>query len=217
MSRTRFAILIGSILFPLLQASGVAAAPPPSGTISCDNHSSVTVGTIVPPLPAQAPSTRLSKERVDAIVNGCDLSGVSGGKTTILEGFLSLRATLPPGSSCATEYTPSTETSHVMLRGATVKITWRGETFDAGGRRHSVRVGSSIAKIASTTVVETPMYAIDMVSEPIGAGAFAGQVIRLELGLYNLGELVTECTSPTGSVSQIELDPIAVNVAPAGP
>src|SRR5215471_7249250 len=89
MSRTGFAILIGSILFPLLQVSGVAAAPPPSGTIACDNHSSVTVGTIVPPLPAQTPSTRLSKERVDGIVNGCDLSGVSGGKTTILEGFLS--------------------------------------------------------------------------------------------------------------------------------
>jgi hypothetical protein len=217
MSRTGFAILIGSILFPLLQVPGVAAAPPPSGTISCDNHSSVTVGTIVPPLPAQTPSTRVSTERLDGIVNGCDLSGVTGGKTTILEGFVSLRATLPPGSSCATEYTPSTETSHVVLRSATVKITWHGEIVDAGGRRHSVRIGSSFAKIASTAVVQDPIYAIDMVSVPIGRGAFAGQVIRLELGLYNLGDLFNECTSPTGSVSQLQFEPMVVSVAPPGP
>ena len=169
-----------------------------SGTATCDTPASFGLATISPPLPAQTPSVKRSK-----VLLTSDLGSCVADNPAVAIARISVKGTLPKGSSCSSEFVEGVE-APLHLTG-TVKVTWIG--------RNGERYTASKARIASVTIEETPAYVLTIVTVPISGGSFRGKVITVDATIRNLLELETQCLNPSGAVSQIEFSPVELHVA----
>lgn len=188
---------VGAVAAMYASASGSAL----SGTASCDTPFTYAIGTITPPLPAQTPSARLSKFEFLP-----DLGSCVADDPAVAIARISVKSVIPRGTSCATEFSEDDDASTLHFRNARVRIKWLG--------RDGETYAASKAGIAAMSIEETPAsaYVLRIVSDPIRAGSFKGRTITINATIRNVGDLATQCFSPTGALSQIEFSPIALFV-----
>jgi hypothetical protein len=190
-------VLVGIVFVGVQSAS--AGRLPLSGPVNCDLAVATGSATINPALPAQTPSRRSAKFTFTSDLGTCVNAG-----TDLAIGRVSMVGRVPSGVSCANQF-GSDEPTHFRLGHAVFKIRWigvNGENF-----------GTSTAQFADMVLSESPSYAFDFVSAPIHAASLHGEVIRIHAVIANLAQLESECSDPSGAVSQIQFGGVTLDVS----
>ena len=100
----RFAIAAALMLAcgVLTVGSADALTTPATGSFTCDVGGVASLKPGVP-MSGQLPTAKWTMEKIhNAPIDGCDVSGVTGGKSVITGGELRINARLNPGASCDT-------------------------------------------------------------------------------------------------------------------
>lgn len=147
------------------------AASLPTGTLTCGAVQGKMVFPIGLPTVNYSGPPRASKIKLkEAITNGCDASGVSGGRFPITAANLSFDARAVEGETCG-DFLGTLD-----LQKSKLTVRWRG--FNNYGR--ALTVATSKATVASA-VYDPDSERLVIVTNPIAKGGFAGSTLTFRL------------------------------------
>jgi hypothetical protein len=185
--------LLVTIALGMLAAPAIAA-PPPTGTITCDIAAAASTtsatGFFFRPFINSEPRNLLVK--ATNLTSSCDNTNVVGGKAPIV-------AVEVKFSGRMTNATCESFTTTPAFLGGKVKVRWLG----LNPANHLMTVGTNNLKLASASY-DSGTHVMELVTQPIVKGSFVGTAVTLRLGLDDPDDLETVCDGiggPNGYVA----------------
>jgi len=169
------------------------AASLPSGTLACGGVEGQLVFPNGLPTVNHSGPPRASKIKLKrAITNGCDTSGVTGGRFPITAAHVSLDGRTEDGETCG-DFLGTLD-----LQKSKVTVKWRG--FNNYAR--PLTIATSKATIASA-VYDPGSERLVIVTNPVAKGAFAGSTVTLRVSFPETFE--GNCTTIDASYAWFEI------------
>jgi len=176
------AAIAAGMLIGLLPAT-THAAPPPSGTISCDVSAATADKDGFQFRPYIGTDPRNVRLKATNTTSTCDISNVVDGKAPIVGVKIKVSGKMP-------DATCTTFTSATAVEKGKVQLKWIG----LNPSNHPMTVAVNNLKVV-TSGYDSGSNAVILTTGPIEKGAFLGKSVTLHLGLDDLAGFQAACTT----------------------